>query len=342
LIQVQHHVSLKEWNTFGVSAFAKAYILITTRQQLKEALGYCYKEPIFLLGGGSNMLIVKDIERTVLHLQLKGISKKSLENGKVLITAQAGENWHEFVKYCIKNNFAGLENLSLIPGNVGTAPIQNIGAYGVEIKDVFHSCEVMDIATQELETFTAAECRFGYRDSIFKNKARGRYIITSVTFELQDLSINPDYQFRTSYGAIQDELKNLGGEISLQKVSQAVINIRNSKLPNPKEIGNSGSFFKNPVIARERYEDLVRMHSGMPSYPVDQNHVKVPAGWLIEHSEMKGKRWGDAGVHDRQALVLVNHGNATGEEIIAVAKKVQEAVKARFGIEIEIEVNIVD
>ncbi len=341
MIEVKHHVSLKEWNTFGISAFAKAYINTTTRQQLTEALGYCHQQPIFLLGGGSNMLLTKDIEHTVIHLNLKGISTESLADGQVLVTAQAGENWHEFVKYCIKNHYAGLENLSLIPGNVGTAPIQNIGAYGVEIKDTFHSCEVIDIKSLEEKTLTAAVCGFGYRNSVFKNQAKGKYIITSVTFKLQDLKIDLAYEFKLDYGAIRKELETMGEKASLASVSQAVINIRNSKLPNPKVIGNGGSFFKNPVILRSQYDDLVRMHPAIPSYPVDANHVKVPAGWLIEHSGMKGKRWGDAGVHDKQALVLVNHGNATGEQVLEVARKVQQAVESRFGISIEMEVNVV-
>jgi len=254
----------------------------------------------------------------------------------------AGENWHEFVMQCIKNNWAGIENLALIPGNVGTSPIQNIGAYGVELKDVFQSCDVMNIATREIKTLSLADCKFGYRDSIFKNEARGMYVITSVTFEFTDLNNTTDYSYKTSYGAIKVELEQLEGELSIQKVAQAVINIRSSKLPDPKVLGNSGSFFKNPIIKKEYYEDLIRMHPELPHYPVDDHFVKVPAGWLIDRCGFKGKRYGDAGIHDKQALVLVNHGDATGTQLLDVARTIQQAVQDRYGIEIETEVNLIN
>ena len=342
MIEIREQFSLKEFNTFGVSAFAKAYIKATSLQQLKEAIGYCNGKDIFLLGGGSNMLIKNNIERTVLHVCLKGREVLSNEKGKVSLKVMAGENWHELVLYCIEQNYAGLENLSLIPGNVGTAPIQNIGAYGVELKDVFVSCDVLDIATLEEKTLTREECKFGYRDSIFKNDALGKYVITAVTFELTDLNSTDDYQLKTDYGAIKEELARLEGPENIQKVSQAVINIRSSKLPDPKVIGNSGSFFKNPVIEKSQYDDLKSRFPDLPSYPVDDLHVKVPAGWLIDKSGLKGKRYGDAGVHDRQALVLVNHGNATGDEILDVAQKVQNEVKSTFGITIDMEVNLIE
>ncbi len=342
MIEVQAQFPLKEYNTFGVSAFAKAYIKATSIQQLKEAIAYCNSENIFLLGGGSNMLIKSDIERTVLHVCLKGKQLLSNENGKVTLKVMAGENWHELVLYCIEQNYAGLENLSLIPGNVGTAPIQNIGAYGVELKDVFVSCDVLDIETLEEKTLTREQCKFGYRDSIFKNEALGKYVITAVTFELTDLNATNDYQLKTEYGAIKEELARLAGPVSIQKVSQAVINIRSSKLPDPKVIGNSGSFFKNPIIEKSLYDNLKSRFPDLPSYPVDDLHVKVPAGWLIDKSGFKGKRYGDAGVHDRQALVLVNHGNATGNEILDVARKVQKKVKEVFSITIDMEVNLIE
>lgn len=342
MIEVREHFSLKEYNTFRVSAFAKAYIKATSLQQLKEAVGYCNGKDIFLLGGGSNMLIKNNIERTVLHVCLKGREILSNENGSVRLKVMAGENWHELVLYCIEQYYAGLENLSLIPGNVGTAPIQNIGAYGVELKDVFVSCDVLDIATLEEKTLTREECKFGYRDSIFKNEALGKHIITAVTFELTDLNATDDYELKTDYGAIKEELARLEGPENIQKVSQAVINIRSSKLPDPKVIGNSGSFFKNPVIEKSLYDDLKSRFPDLPCYPVDDLHVKVPAGWLIDKSGLKGKRYGDAGVHDRQALVLVNHGNATGQEVLDVAYKVQNAVKEAFGITIDMEVNLIE
>jgi UDP-N-acetylmuramate dehydrogenase len=342
VIEVQSHVQLKAHNTFGISAFAKAYIKTASLQQLKEAVGYCNPDDLFLLGGGSNMLIKKDIERTVIHVLLKGKEIKRLQGSEVHLKAQAGENWHELVLFCIENQLAGMENLSLIPGNVGTAPIQNIGAYGVELKDVFHSCDVLDLETLEVKTLALEDCKFGYRDSIFKNEAKNRYVITSVTFKLTDLNISKDYEFKLGYGAIQTELEQLEGELSLEKVSQAVINIRSSKLPDPKVIGNSGSFFKNPVIFLEAYKKLQQQFPDMPCYKLDEQRVKVPAGWLIDQCGLKGKRFGDAGIHDKQALVLVNHGNATGEEILNVAEKVQQAVLEKFNISIEMEVNLID
>ncbi|MEO9953398.1 UDP-N-acetylmuramate dehydrogenase [Nonlabens sp.] len=342
MIEIQHHFSLKSYNTFGISAFAKAYTATTTTQKLKESLGYYVGQDVFLLGGGSNMLLINDIQKPVIHVLLKGMEVTSREENNVFLKVMAGENWHDFILYCIENNLAGVENLSLIPGNVGTSPIQNIGAYGVELKDAFHSCEVIDLKSLEEKTLTLADCKFGYRDSIFKNDAAGKYVITSVTFKLTDLNKTTDYDFKIGYGAIKEELNSLQGDLSIQKVSQAVINIRSSKLPDPKVLGNSGSFFKNPVIEKTVYEDLIRMHPDMPSYPVDENHVKVPAGWLIDQSGFKGKRYGDAGVHERQALVLVNYGNATGKEILDVAHKIQEHVMNRYGIKIDTEVNLID
>jgi UDP-N-acetylmuramate dehydrogenase len=342
MILIQHHFPLKEHNTFGVSAFSKAYTATASIQELKEALGYYHNQDVFLLGGGSNMLLINDVQKPVIHVLLKGIEiTLSIEND-IYVKVMAGENWHDFVLYCIEKNFAGIENLSLIPGNVGTSPIQNIGAYGVELKDTFDSCNIIDIKTLEEKTLYLADCKFGYRDSIFKNEAAGKYVITSVTFKLTNLNKTDDYQLKTSYGDLQEELKRLGGDPSIQKVSQAVTHIRSSKLPDPKILGNSGSFFKNPVIKRSVYEELIRMHPEMPSYQVDEEHVKVPAGWLIDQSGFKGKRYGDAGIHDKQALVLVNHGKATGKEILEVAHKVQKAVHDRYGIKIDTEVNLID
>lgn len=342
MIEIQQHFQLKEHNTFGISAFAKAYVPVSSLQQLKEAVTYFQDQDVFLLGGGSNMLLINDIERPVVHVLLKGIEILEQKDGTVLLKSMAGENWHDLVIYCIENNFAGIENLALIPGNAGTAPIQNIGAYGVELKDCFHSCEVMEIATGELKSLSKQDCKFGYRDSVFKNESAGKYVITSINLQLIDLNQTQDYELKTNYGAIQQEIDALPGEDSISKVAQAVINIRTNKLPDPKIIGNSGSFFKNPVIERSYYEEMIRMHSQMPSYDVDEKHVKVPAGWLIDQSGFKGKRYGDAGVHDRQALVLVNHGKATGREILEVAKKIQDAVQLRFGISIETEVNLIE
>ncbi len=342
MIHIQSQINLKEHNTFGISAFAKAYTNITTVTQLTDALSYYHDQEVFLLGGGSNMLILKDIEKPVLHLNIKGIEILEENKDHILVTSMAGENWHEFVMHCIENNWAGIENLALIPGNVGTSPIQNIGAYGIELKDVFHSCDVIDIKTGEHKQLSLADCQFGYRDSIFKNEARGQYVITAVTFKLTNLNKTDNYDFKTSYGAIQNELEQLDGSLSIEKVARAVVNIRSSKLPDSKILGNSGSFFKNPIIKKEIYDDLLRMHPELPHYPVNDSLVKVPAGWLIDRCGFKGKRYGDAGIHDKQALVLVNHGEATGSEVLQVARTIQQAVKDRYGIEIDTEVNLIN
>ncbi len=340
MIVIERNFSLKKYNTFGISAFAKAYTAATTLQQLKESLAYFKNQEILLLGGGSNMLITRDIETPVVHVLLKGISTIQEDDDQVYLKVMAGENWHQLVMHCVQNNLGGLENMALIPGNVGTAPVQNIGAYGVELKDVFHSCEVMDLKTQELKTMTLADCRFSYRESVFKSNLAGQYGITSVTFKLTNVVKNANYKPKTSYGDIQAALQTLGSE-TIKNVAQAVINIRNSKLPDPAVLGNSGSFFKNPIISKTQYEALQKKYNTMPHYPVNEHNVKVPAGWLIEQSGLKGYRKGDAAVHDKQALVLVNHGNATGNEILELAQFVQNTIFTKYGISIETEVNII-
>jgi UDP-N-acetylmuramate dehydrogenase len=335
-MEIQTNFSLKNYNTFGISAFAKSFISVTSEDELKTVLQQ--QQDIFILGGGSNMLLTKDIGKTVVHMNLKGIAVTKETEDYVWVTAQAGENWHEFVLWCLERNFGGLENLSLIPGNVGTTPIQNIGAYGVEIKDTMVSCEAISIKTQEKHIFTNAECAFEYRESIFKKELKNQYIITAVTFQLT----KKNHQLKTSYGAIEAELqqKNISNP-TIQDVSRAVIAIRQSKLPDPKELGNSGSFFKNPIISRATYEKALQNFPEMPHYKVSEELVKVPAGWLIEQAGFKGKRFGDAGIHKNQALVLVNYGNATGAEIEAVSKDIQKTVLEKFGVAIEAEVNII-
>lgn len=284
------------------------------------------------------MLLTQDIEIPVLHIHNKGKRVVLSTDTEVIVEIQAGENWHEFVLWCIENDFGGVENLSLIPGNVGTSPIQNIGAYGVELKDTFISCSVLNIKTQEQKVFKLEDCNFGYRNSIFKNEAKGNYIITSVVFKLT----RKNHTLNTSYGAIQQELEsNHITNPTIKNVSDAVIAIRERKLPNPKEIGNSGSFFKNPVISKSDFEMLQATHENIPHYVVSETEIKVPAGWLIEQCGFKGKRFGDAGVHKNQALVLVNYDNATGAEILALAKKIQEAVLDKFNIKIDAEVNVI-
>jgi UDP-N-acetylmuramate dehydrogenase len=284
------------------------------------------------------MLLTKDIDALVIHIDLKGKKTVDENDDFVWVESQAGENWHEFVMWTIEKNFGGLENMSLIPGNVGTTPVQNIGAYGTEIKDTFVSCSAMKIDSMEMRSFSNAECHFGYRESIFKNEVKDQYIITSVIFKLT----KRNHKINISYGDITAELDKLNIKTpSLKDVSNAVITIRQSKLPDPKVLGNSGSFFKNPIISKTDYEKAKAVHPEMPHYVVSENSVKVPAGWLIEQAGFKGKRFGDAGVHKNQALVLVNYGTATGAEIVALSKNIQQTILDQFGIAIEAEVNII-
>ncbi len=337
-MQIQHDISLKSYNTFGIDAKAKHFISVSSVQELTDALNLEDYPDIFILGGGSNMLLTQDINALVIHVNIKGITIVSENETHVLIKAEAGENWHEFVSWCLVRDFGGVENLSLIPGNVGTAPIQNIGAYGVELKDSFVSCEALNVHTKELKSFSNTDCQFDYRNSIFKQEAKGDYIICNVTFKLT----KNQHKLHTAYGAIQSELDNIQiSNPTIQDVSKAVITIRQSKLPDPKEIGNSGSFFKNPVITNEAYQKLQILFEDIPGYPVSQNETKVPAGWLIEKAGFKGKRFGDYGVHKKQALVLVNYGNANGTDILNLAKLIQNTIMRIFGIQIEAEVNII-
>lgn len=338
MVTIQHNVSLKAFNTFGIDVNAAYFISVSNKAELIEALQLPQFSEYFVLGGGSNMLLTGDIDIPILYINLKGKEAVFASQDTIGVKIQAGENWHEFVLWCIENDYGGVENLSLIPGNVGTSPIQNIGAYGVELKDVFSHCTAIDIETQEEKVFFLEDCKFGYRNSIFKNEAKGKYIITSVTFELT----SRDHLLNTSYGAIQQELENNKvTEPTIKDVSDAVIAIRQRKLPDPKEIGNSGSFFKNPVISKAEFELLQEKYPNAPHYVVSDMEIKVPAGWLIEQCGFKGKRFGDAGVHKNQALVLVNYGNAKGEEILALSKKIQKTVLETFNIAIEAEVNVI-
>ncbi|RXM43489.1 UDP-N-acetylmuramate dehydrogenase [Flavobacterium sp. YO64] len=337
-MEIQSNFSLKNYNTFGIEAKAKKFIAVHSIAELKSILSANKNEEKFILGGGSNMLLTKDIEALVIHIDLKGKKIIKEDDDFVWVESQAGETWHDFVLWTIDNNFGGLENMSLIPGNVGTTPVQNIGAYGTEIKDTFVSCETMNIATQEMKTFTNAECNFGYRESIFKNEVKDQFIITSVIYKLT----KRNHKINTSYGDILAELakKNIT-EPTLKEISNAVIAIRQSKLPDPKELGNSGSFFKNPILLKSDFKKIHQKFPAMKFYEVSETEVKVPAGWLIEQAGLKGKRFGEAGVHKNQALVLVNYGNATGQEILAVSKEVQKTVFETFGIHIEAEVNVI-
>jgi len=337
-MQVLRNFSLKNHNSFGIDVKADKFISIESIDDLRDLLRKSYASELFILGGGSNMLLTEDVHKTVLHIALKGKKIVSETDKEVLIEASAGENWHEFVLWTLEQNYGGLENLSLIPGNVGTAPIQNIGAYGVELKDSFISCKAMNVQTLEERTFSLEECEFSYRNSVFKNQLKGQYIITSVRFRLT----KEQHQLNVDYGSIRSELEKKDiTSPGIKDISNAVIGIRRSKLPDPKKLGNSGSFFKNPVICKDQFEELKNKFPEIPSYKVSDNEIKVPAGWLIDKAGFKGYRDGDAGVHKNQALVLVNYGEATGKELLDLSKKIQQKIKDQFDIDLEAEVNII-
>ncbi|MGK0254758.1 MAG: UDP-N-acetylmuramate dehydrogenase [Mariniflexile sp.] len=336
-MKIEQNISLKPFNTFGIDVNANYFVSVSTIEELKQILSLKEYPNKLILGGGSNMLLTKNFDGLVIHINLKGIEIVSQNDDFVFVKANAGENWHEFVVWCINNDFGGVENLALIPGNVGTAPIQNIGAYGVELKDVFESCETISIEKQNLETFKKPECHFDYRNSVFKSEAKGKYIITSVTFKLS----KQNHTLHINYGTITSELGVMQiTNPTIQDISRAVISIRESKLPNPKVIGNSGSFFKNPLVSKTHYNNLLQNFEDMPSYAVSDNEVKIPAGWLIEKAGFKGKRFGNYGVHKNQALVLVNYGNANGNDILSLSQLIQKTIKQLFDISIEAEVNI--
>ena len=330
-------ISLKKYNTFGFDVKAKQYFSITDEKSLLKILKKCYSDEIFVLGGGSNILLTENLDLTVLHLQNKGITLRAENKDNVIVSVKAGENWHQFVRYCVDHDYGGLENLSLIPGNVGTAPIQNIGAYGVEQQDCFFECKAIHRQTLEERIFQKQDCHFGYRNSVFKNRYKNQYIITEVSYRLT----KGFHQIYKSYGSIKQELDTMGIEYpTIRNISDAVIAIRERKLPNPKHIGNSGSFFKNPIISKEEFKTLIEAHPQVRYYQVG-NSYKIAAGWLIDQLGLKGFREGDVGVHKNQALVLVNHGKATGKEVLDLARDIQKKVKSTYGIDLEMEVNVV-
>ncbi|MGY0391774.1 UDP-N-acetylmuramate dehydrogenase [Bizionia sp. KMM 8389] len=336
-MQVLNNISLKSYNTFGIDATARHFVSVKSVSELQKVLDLPNYPKKFILGGGSNMLLTKDIDALVIHVNIKGITILSETENTVTIQANAGENWHDFILWCLDHNFGGLENLSLIPGNVGTAPIQNIGAYGVELKDCFLSCEAIEITSGKLKTFNKSTCNFGYRNSIFKQEIKGQFVICNVTFKLT----KTNHSLHMNYGAISDKLKEMTiSTPTIKDISDAVIAIRKSKLPDPKEIGNSGSFFKNPIVTTETYKHLKNQFSDIPGYIISDTEVKIPAGWLIEKTGFKGKRINNYGVHKNQALVLVNYDDATGKEILEFSKLIQKTVKQIFDIDIEAEVNI--
>ena len=331
------NTSLKAYNTFGIDVAAEHLVSIESTGELVKTLAEISQKELLILGGGSNVLFMNDIKGTVLLNKLEGISVVDENEGHVWVKAGGGVNWHEFVLHCIHQNWAGIENLSLIPGSVGAAPMQNIGAYGVETKDVFHELEAIEISTGKLKTFSNAECQFGYRESVFKQALKGQYLISSVTFKLDKKPT-----FKTSYGAITTELENMKvTDFSIQAISKAVINIRQSKLPDPKVTGNAGSFFKNPVVPISLSESIKKEYPEASAYPVDDNSMKLAAGWLIDKAGWKGKTYGNYGVHPKQALVLVNYGGATGQNIYDLSTEILADIKSKFGVELEREVNIV-
>jgi UDP-N-acetylmuramate dehydrogenase len=338
MISIQKNVSLKEYNSFGLEVKAKRFSAFSDIGELLEGLGSkTTEEPLLILGGGSNILFTQDFDGLVLKNELKGIELVQEDDEHLIVKVMAGEVWHDFVLHCIQNNWAGVENLSLIPGTVGAAPMQNIGAYGVEVKEVFHSLEALEIATGKLVTFDKQSCEFGYRESIFKKSAKGKYIITSVTFRL-----NKKATLNTAYGAISDTLNEMKvSEINIKTISDAVIKIRQSKLPNPDEIGNAGSFFKNPSIERIDYEGLRSESPSIPGYKQPDDKLKIPAAWLIEKAGWKGKTFGKIGVHKNQPLVLVNYGGGDGAKIRDLAFEVKASVAQQFGIVLTPEVNII-
>ncbi|WP_394993491.1 UDP-N-acetylmuramate dehydrogenase [Emticicia sp.] len=336
---VQTNVQLKPFNTFGIEAKAKYFVEISTIVELQNILQNPDYQGIerLILGGGSNLLLTKDFDGLVIKINIKGFEVVKENDENIWIKSGAGVAWHDLVIHCVNQNYAGIENLSLIPGTVGAAPMQNIGAYGIEIKDVFEDLEAIEIATGKTKIFDQQICNFGYRESIFKHEAKGKYIILNVTFKL-----NKKPTFYVEYGAIKDTLAEMGiTELSIKAISDAVIHIRQSKLPNPAEIGNAGSFFKNPEIQKTQFEILKAQFPTIPSYPVSETTTKVPAGWLIEQAGWKGQRFGNVGVHAKQALVLVNYGGGKGEEIKILSQKIQVSVKEKFGIQLSAEVNFV-
>lgn len=335
---ISKNISLLKYNSFGIEASAKFFASFHSTDELAALTTDRLIEnyPMLILGGGSNILLTKNFDGFVLKNELKGIELVKEDANYYYVKAWAGENWHQFVLHCIKHAYAGVENLSLIPGNVGASPMQNIGAYGVEIKDIFHGLEAWDLEERKTVLFTLNDCEFGYRESVFKKQYKNRFVILNVTYRL---SKQPVYHIE--YGAIKEELERMNlAQLSIRAVSDAVINIRSSKLPDPQKIGNAGSFFKNPVISAARFEGLKKNFPSIPGYPAGED-IKTAAGWLIEQCGWKGFRNGDAGCYDKQALVLVNYGSATGQDIFSLSQSIINSVQDKFSITLEREVNII-
>jgi len=342
---IKNNKSLHDLNTFGLEVKSKYFSEVNSVEDFYELIAseIYQQNKKLILGGGSNVLFIEDYEGLVIKNCINGISVVNENTTEVIVKAHAGEVWHEFVLWSIEKNYAGIENLSLIPGLVGAAPMQNIGAYGVEIKDVFHELEALDMETGKLLKFNLQDCTFGYRESVFKNKFKDKFFIVSVSFKLVKLSsANALYRFKTDYGDIKNTLSEMQVyDLNLKAVSDAVIKIRQSKLPDPKDLGNAGSFFKNPSVEKEQYEELILKNPVMPNFPQKDGTIKIPAGWLIEQCGWKGKVIGNTGSHKSQALVLVNYGKATGREVWNLALEIKKSVSEKFGVEIIPEVNVV-
>ena len=338
MLQIQTNFPLKNFNTFGVDARAKYFVEINKKEDLTELFldPQWLQTPLLVLGGGSNMLLVNDFDGLVIRINIRGIEHR-INHSEVFVEAGAGEVWNDLVNFCVTREYAGLENLSLIPGSVGASPVQNIGAYGVELMDVFHSCCAFEMATGTFKIFTKADCKFAYRESIFKSELKNQYIIVSVKFQL---SLIPDFNLK--YGAIEQELNNRNiAYPTIKDVSQVVSHIRVSKLPDPSTIGNAGSFFKNPIIGAKQFDELSTRYPDMVNYPAGSGNLKLAAGWLIEQCGWKGKVIGNTGTWKNQALVLVNHGGASGAEIYAFSSQIIDSVYTKFGVTLQREVNII-
>ncbi len=337
-MQIKKNYSLKHFNTFHIDVNARYFVELSNENEIKSFLLSQHNKnyPLLILGGGSNILFTRDFEGTVLKIKTKGIEIVNEDDNYVFIEAAAGELWDDFVKFCVNKNFAGLENLSLIPGNVGSSPVQNIGAYGVELKDVFFKLKAVEISTGNTHIFSKEECGFDYRNSIFKNELKNKYVILSVTFKLSKSPV-----FNTQYGTIEQELKIMGvKKISISNIREAVCRIRKSKLPDTSTLGNAGSFFRNPIIYNKKYNEIKKHFPEITAFKQKDSTYKISAGWLIDQCGWKGKRAGNTGVFKKHPLILVNYGNAKGFEVLNLAKEIQKSVFDKFGIELKTEVNI--
>ena len=333
---IRKNISLKKYNSFNIEVNAKEFVEVNSKDQLIEIANITKDKNVLYLGGGSNILFTRDFDGIIIHLNIKGIQFEKTNSDETVVQANAGENWNNFVEFCIKNNLGGIENLSMIPGNVGSAPVQNIGAYGVELKDVFLSCEVFNKNDLSIKTYNLEDCKFEYRNSIFKENKN--LIILSVRLKLK----NKNHKINSSYGAINDELKKLKiSKPTIKDISNVVCSIRKRKLPDPKKIGNAGSFFKNPVVKKDKLEWIKKYFNDVPSYKLDDKNYKIPAAWLIESAGLKGKELDRFGIHKTQPLVLVNYGGAKGEDIYKLSLSIKEIIFKIFKIELETEVNII-